>query len=204
MKVADPEKQKRLDQIIAYESTNFQWAKLIFIWSLVLILFFINMMRGKSNPESSWLKLKTCDALDWGLFAILQVICIIYELIAVRIVSNEATEKEEVGYEFTEGDLRLSPSKLAIIVAISWFGSLMAAFAGIGAGSIFVPALTIIEMEPRVAAATGMYVTIYLTLASSISVIILGRLSLDYAPYVVIFTMLGSLPGLFFQNYMVQ
>lgn len=195
------EKIKRLDALIEKESTNWQWASLGIIISLMIILTIISLMRGKKNPNQSLLGLRVCDGLDWGLFAILQAVCFIALGISICIVSAEMKEKEEVGYVPVEGELELNSVNVLVISGISFIGSLLAAFAGIGPGSIFVPALQLIGVHPIVAGATGMYVTIFLTASSVIQVIILGNLPVAYTIYVVIFSLMGSFPGLFFQNY---
>mmetsp|Transcript_8356 Transcript_8356/g.13971 ORF Transcript_8356/g.13971 Transcript_8356/m.13971 type:complete len:93 (-) Transcript_8356:22-300(-) len=69
---------------------------------------------------------------------------------------------------------------------------------------IFVPVLILIGIEAQVATATGMYITMFTTLSSSIQVIIFKKMDLQYALYLQIMTTLGSLPGNFFQSYMVR
>lgn len=61
---------KDLAEIIAYESTNLQWTKLILNWGLILILTVFSLMKG-SGAEISIIGVMRCDGLDWALFAIL-------------------------------------------------------------------------------------------------------------------------------------
>ena len=77
--------------------------------------------------------------------------------------------KAHCGYSFVPGDLVLSSNKnLAIMIAISFFGALLAAFCGIGPALIFCPVLVMIGIEAQVATATGMYVTMLTTLAATV------------------------------------
>lgn len=64
------------------------------------------------------------------------------------------------------------------MVGVSFIGSVIAAFCGVGPGFIFGPVLIMLGMEPQVATATGMYVTMFTTLAATIQFIIFKRLNL--------------------------
>ena len=79
-----------------------------------------------------------------------------------------------------------------------------AAFGGIGPAMIYTPALVILGMEDQVATATGGYITVFTTLSSTISAVLSKRIQIDYAVYVLAMTLMGSFPGLFFQQYMVH
>ena len=87
---------------------------------------------------------------------------------------------------------------------IGFVGSLFAGFAGIGPAMIYCPALIMLGLEARVATATASYMAFLTTLSSSIQVLILKRIQMDYAFHVILMTILGSFPGLFFQHYMVN
>lgn len=128
----------------------------------------------------------------------------ISQVVCYCIVSRERRLKEQLGYQFVPGDLELTPYNMIVIIAISFVGSVLAAFTAIGPGSIFVPVLTMIGVEARVAGATGMYVTCYMTLSSTIQLLIMGKIPLAYMTYVLVFTMVGTIPGLFFQNFIVE
>jgi hypothetical protein len=63
------------------------------------------------------------------------------------VVKSEYKLKKEVGYRFIPGDLQASSKNLAILVSISFFGALLAAFCGIGPGLLFCPILVMIGIE---------------------------------------------------------
>ena len=90
------------------------------------------------------------------------------------------------------------------MIAVSFFGSIFASFSGLGPGMVFCPALIMIGLESRVGTATGMYLTMFTTLASTIQIAIYKRIKLDYAIYVLAMTASGTFIGLFFQKYMVD
>ena len=83
------------------------------------------------------------------------------------------------------------------MVGVSFFGSLIAAFCGISPGNIFVSMLVIIGTDPVVASATGMYITMFTTLAASIQVFIFNKINLKYALSIQIMTFLGTFPGIY-------
>lgn len=76
-------KKLKLHEIIERESTNIQPAKLALNWSLIIILLFMSLMKGSSNRDTSLLKIVKCETVDWILFAVLQVICLIYLFIGL-------------------------------------------------------------------------------------------------------------------------
>jgi len=54
------------------------------------------------------------------------------------------------------------------LIIVAFFGSMAAAYCGMSPSNVFVSMLVIIGIEPIVATATGMYITMFTTLASSI------------------------------------
>jgi len=169
---------------------------------LIAILTVISLLKGSGTD--SLIGVVRCDAVDWTLFAVLQVICIIFNVLGIVLIKREYAEKVECGYEFVPGDLEATPRQLFLLTVFSFLGALIAAFCGVGPGMIFVPVLILIGIEAQVATATGMYITMFTTLSSSIQVIIFKKMDLQYALYLQIMTTLGSLPGNFFQSYMVR
>lgn len=134
----------------------------------------------------------------------LQLICIIFLALGIFVIKREYQEKTDAGYNFIEGDLKATPKNLGFMIAVSFFGSIFASFSGLGPGLVFCPALIIIGIESQVATATGMYLTMFLTLASTIQMVIHKRVKLDYAGYILAMTAGGSFIGLFFQRYILD
>ena len=93
---------------------------------------------------------------------------------------------------------------LRTIVALAFLGALFAAFSGIGPGFVFGGGLAIVGLEPQVAVATGMYLTTLMTLSSSIQLLALGKINLDYSGYILFTTVVGALPGMYFQTQIVK
>ena len=123
---------------------------------------------------------------------------------SVHIIKKDQNLKKSFGYQCSEGDIQINNRNLLIMFLIGFVGSLFAGFAGIGPAMIYCPALIMLGLEARVATATASYMAFLTTLSSSIQVLILKRIQMDYAFHVILMTVLGSFPGLFFQHYMVN
>lgn len=83
---------------MARESTNFQWNKLLLNWGMIIVLTVISLLKG--SGDNSPIGVTRCSGLDWALFALLQVLCVIFIVLAVVLVKKEYKEKVESGYNF--------------------------------------------------------------------------------------------------------
>ena len=75
---------------------------------------------------------------------------------------------------------------------------------GIGPGLLFNAVMIQLDMHPDVASATGMYLTMYTTIAATINVLINQKLNIPYAAMITIFTIIGTMPGLYTQIWIVK
>jgi uncharacterized membrane protein YfcA len=145
-----------------------------------------------------------CDKKDWLLFASLHFSCYVFLALGIIVVKREYKHKEKHGYEFSPGDLKATPKNLIYLVSISFVGAIAASFCGVGPCFIFGPILFIIGIEAQVGTATGMYVTMYTTLAATIQVLFFELINLKYSYLVNIMTLIGTFLGIFFQNYILK
>jgi len=67
----DEKKKIMLNQIIEYESTNFQWQKVFLNWGLIAMLILVSLMKGGSTEADSLLGIVKCHHVDWILFILL-------------------------------------------------------------------------------------------------------------------------------------
>ena len=75
---------------------------------------------------------------------------------------------------------------------------------GLGGGSIFNPLLLSLGVPPKVASATGMYMIIFSTGASTAAYIISGMLDLTYGFWVGGFCVVGTIVGMLLLNNFVK
>ena len=64
--------------------------------------------------------------------------------------------------------MEATPKNVSMLTVVSFVGAFAAAFSGAGPGTVFVPYLVVIGVNPGVATSTGMYLTFYTTLSASI------------------------------------
>ena len=75
-----------LQKIKEYESTHWQWPKLICTWVMMAQLFTISIIRG--NGDSTDGGLRRCSPVDWVLFSLLIVNAIIMEVVAIILIKR--------------------------------------------------------------------------------------------------------------------
>ena len=80
----------------------------------------------------------------------------------------------------------------------------MAGGLGLGGGSIYNPALLSLGVNPRVAAATGMYLVIFSCINACVVNFLGGLLNLRYGSFIGAWVVVGSLSGLFMADIYVK
>ena len=129
------------------------------------------MFRGsKHNP--SIFGVKRCSLLDWSSLGVYCVICFFLSWWAVRSVKYEQNLKRKHGNGLAESDVNLEGGPLIKLISFSFVGGWVSGALGLGGGSIFNPLLLSMGCPPQVASATGMYMIIFSTGASSMTYII--------------------------------
>lgn len=73
----------------------------------------ISLVKGGNSPQDSLLGIVKCGKDDWIMFAVLQVVCIIFLLISIHVIKTEYREKTKVGYTFTEGEMKATTKDLS-------------------------------------------------------------------------------------------
>lgn len=94
----------------------------------------------------------------------------------------------------------LRGSNLAKLVGFSFIGGWVSGALGLGGGAIFNPLLLSMGVPPKVASASGMYMIIFSTGASTMTYIISGLLNLSYGLWVGGFCIIGTLLGMYLLN----
>ena len=83
------------------------------------------------------------------------------------------------------------------LVFFSFIGGWVSGALGLGGGSIFNPLLLSMGVPPKVASASGMYMIIFSTGASTMTYILSGMLNLSYGAWVGSFCILGTFVGMY-------
>jgi uncharacterized membrane protein YfcA len=90
-----------------------------------------------------------------------------------------------------------------LLIVASLVGGFLVACAGIGGGLIFNPFLLVIDLPPAVAAATGMYLSLFTTGVATMVNCISLNMPFTYMGTLFVFTVIGTFPGLFGQTWLV-
>jgi uncharacterized protein len=81
-------------------------------------------------------------------------------------------------------DVQMEGSKLTKLITMSFVGGWVSGALGLGGGSIFNPLLLSMGCPPKVASATGMYMIIFSTGASTMTYVIANLLNVNYAVWI--------------------
>ena len=83
------------------------------------------------------------------------------------------------------------------LVGVAFTAAFASGFSGIAPGTIFNSIMVQLDMHSAVASATGMYATLFTTLAATTVVLLNESLNLPYFAMFTLCTIIGSLPGLY-------
>ena len=90
------------------------------------------------------------------------------------------------------------------LLMFSFLGGWVSGALGLGGGSIFNPLLLSMGLPPKVASATGMYMIIFSTGASTMTYIISDMLNLSYGLWIGSFCVMGTLIGMYLLEKMMK
>lgn len=116
------------------------------------------------------------------------------------MTQHEQWLKKKYGSGLASSDVLLEGSQLVRLIAFSFVGGWVSGALGLGGGSIFNPLLLSMGCPPKVASATGMYMIIYSTGASTVSYIVADMLDITYGAWVGGFNVVGTILGMILLN----
>jgi len=164
---------------------------------MIVLLVVSKLLRGPGGGKESIVGLDICDLGAWITFALLVLASIPMTYAAARIASKEYQAKTNAGYEFVAGDQSFGGRELVKLIAVAYFAAFASGFAGISPGTIFNSIFVQLDMHPAVASATGMYCTLFTTLAASTILLLNEDLNLPYSAMICVITLIGTMPGLY-------
>ena len=89
----------------------------------------------------------------------------------------------------------MNPKRITKLVLVAYFAAFFSAMSGVGPGGLFTSFLIQIEVHPAVASATGMYCTMFTTLAATINLLLNNGLNIPYFLLISALTIVGTIPG---------
>ena len=171
---------------------------------MLLIMVLSKVARGPGGGFESAFGLQICDAAAWLAFVALVAFAALFTFLAAKIAIKEFVEKKNCGYKFTRGDQELTTKNVFKLSGIAFLGAFLAALSGIGPGVVFNSVMIQLDLHPAVASATGMYLVLFTTLSASINLLINEQLNIPYSLWLSLFTIIGTIPGLFAQGWIVR
>ena len=167
------------------------------------VLIAVSLLRS-NGQTASLIGIERCDLNDWGLLFLLHWTCAVFTLIAICMVKLDHNRKVTYGYLFTKGDIVATPYNMFKMIIMGFLGAFSVAFCGSGPGAIFTPLFIMLGVNELVAAMTGIMLAMYSTLAATSQSLVYGQIDLQYALYINILSVLGTMPGLFSQTYIIE
>lgn len=131
------------------------------------------------------------------------VICTGLSIYAVKTVQYEQNLKIKYGGGLARSDVVLKGDTMFKLLIFSFVGGWVSGALGLGGGSIFNPLLLSMGVPPKVASATGMYMIIFSTGASTMTYILNDMLEISYGAWVGSFCVLGTLIGMGALNFVM-
>ena len=99
--------------------------------------------------------------------------------------------------------MEMKPTNIVLLTFLGLLGGLISGGFGVGSSFVFNPLLFQLGMIPPVASDTGMYVTTFGALSSTIVVLFLQKLNLAYCGVILLMIIPGTLIGLYCQYKLV-
>jgi len=199
-----PKGNEELDKIIAKESTNMQWVKLILNFAMLVSMAVCMVLRGSPDEGTSVIGLKLCDTPSHVFLLFIVGVAALLTFIAVRVARDEHEQKTKAGYTFVRGDLEYTGVTVFKLVLIGFVGAFLATSVGIGPGAVFTPVMIQLDMHSAVASSTGMYLTMLTTIAATVNMLVYKRLDVVYMLVLCGLSIVGSIPGILMQPYIRQ
>mmetsp|Transcript_28536 Transcript_28536/g.38061 ORF Transcript_28536/g.38061 Transcript_28536/m.38061 type:complete len:146 (+) Transcript_28536:1099-1536(+) len=137
-----------------------------------------------------------CSFTYWFLQILFLVICGFMTWVSLRLSASEQKLKVKYGINHLETDVIFMGKPLVVIVMIGFIGGLVAGALGLGGGSIYNPALLGLGVHPKASGATGMFLVLFSEVNSCLINFLNGFLDFEYACWISLFSLLGSIGGM--------
>jgi uncharacterized membrane protein YfcA len=140
--------------------------------------------------------IERCSGADWTSLIIFVILCSAISYFSVRQIQYEQMMKIKYGPGLASCDISMEGSNLRKLLIFSFLGGFVSGALGLGGGAIFNPLLLSMGLPPKVASASGMYMIIFATGASTTTYILNGMLDVSYGLWVGGFCFVGTFFGM--------
>jgi uncharacterized membrane protein YfcA len=127
----------------------------------------------------------------------------IQSYIGFRINRREQALKIKLKKGMAKSDIRFSGSQLRSLLFFAFVGGWVSGALGLGGGSIFNPLMISLGLPPSVSTATGMYMVMFSTGASTLMYLNYGSLNLEFGMWLSFWCSCGILIGVTLVNKLI-
>ena len=110
----------------------------------------------------------------------------------------------KIGRGLVENDIRYKGKPLFYLLFFAFWGGWVGGALGLGGGSIYNPLMIALGVPPSVSTATGMYMIMLSTSASSVMYISYGAMPINYAIWLSVWCSAGIVLGITAINYIMK
>ena len=194
---------QRLNDIIDLEKGHQQWEKQFINIAIFLALVLLNIFRGsKINP--SIFGVVSGSYSDWGSILIFIIFCGFMTFYSVIQQQKEQDLKIRYGNGLIKSEVKLDGCSLFKLILFSFIGGWVSGALGMGGGSVFNPILLSMGIPPQVSSATGSYMIIFSTGASTLTFVLNDMLNLSYGMWAGTFCLLGTILGMYLMDKLMK
>jgi len=167
-----------LSSILNVEA-QFPWKSMTAMCSILVLVTVVSLLRG-SSKGSSIVGIEVCSVWYWLLGGLLICTLGLTEIFVCMFLHHQHTMKTQLGYNFQDGDIHWTLSRMTIISSVSVGAGILAAMLGIGGGMILSPLMLSLGVLPEVTSATSTFMILVTSLSAMTQYLSMGELPLDY------------------------
>lgn len=186
---------RRLIKIVKAEESHLQW----WPWTICIfeqaILVLMNLALPTKTRESP-IGVSLCGAWFWIIQIAFLVFCALMLVYTIWHLKREQALKIKYGnVNICESDIIYNNKNVSKLVALGFFGGVLAAALGLGGGIIFNPVLLSLGVPPQASGAISLYLVFYGKVASCLVYVLNGQLNIMYSLWVGLWASVGGVIG---------
>lgn len=196
---SDPEKQAQRDaearrMTLELEEQRIPWKKLVVCLGIIIgITIHSIFLGGKGGP--SVVGIKTCSATYWVLMVLLFPILFGITWFIARQLVQLYHLKRTCGFQFLNSDIEWTERRTYITMVVATCAGCLSSLLGVGGGMLINPLLLEMGVAPDCTAATSSLMILFTSISAVAQYGIIGRIQWDYAAFLFILGLLGSIVG---------
>lgn len=170
------------------------WYKLLACAGILVIITVHSIfLGGKGGP--SVIGIRTCSATYWVLMILLFPVLFGISWYIARKLVELYHVKRHVGFQFLPSDIEWTPKRTYITMAVATGAGCLSSLLGVGGGMLINPLLLEMGVAPDCTAATSSLMILFTSISAVAQYGIIGRIQWDYAAFLFILGIIGSVVG---------